>query len=187
MSNPDVSMKLKSYYTGGKLTISVNSEEISGEYAIDINGVNTLYAKDENGQPYTGFLEAKSCLGETECSPGKSFVWNINGEPIWVQNGVARYDLQKISDHNEGLRHSYFRPIVPGTPKDAKGEKMSTTTQLPWSDVILMRTTQDGTKTGMPQPESSGLKAPTETIIPTPPPKAPDFCFGCFDFDTFCC
>ncbi|MBU1085590.1 hypothetical protein KKB06_04545 [Patescibacteria group bacterium] len=128
MVNPDISMKLKSYYAGGPLTITVNPSTVSK------TGKRTFYVKNNKGIPYTGQLEAKTCISESRCTPGKPFDW-----AYWVENGIVITDLSKISDHQTGLRHSFFRPWIETTPKGAVGETITGKTELPWSQEIQMR------------------------------------------------
>lgn len=172
MQNPDVRLKLNSYYTGEKLKIRVNAAQEQSEYEADRNGINTLYAETDSGQPYTGYLEAKTCISETNCQPGPPFVWQLAGERIWVQEGIAQYDLGLVADHELGLRHSYFRPLVPKSPTDSKGEKNKEKTELPWSDEVKIRVGEVSEITSTQTPPLSDHRATRganpENLVPSP-------------------
>jgi hypothetical protein len=145
---PGVQMKLTSYYVGQPLQITVSPVQVekSGTYILHINN------------NYTGYLEAKSCVSESSCTPGQPFKWgNCDGTSIWVQNGVAMVDLSKCPDLLDGLYHSYFRPWIDTTPTDTPNETVLTKTALPWSNEVLIRVS-----TVHPSPSAN----PTSILLP---------------------
>ena len=132
-SKPPVQFKLTSYYIGQPLQISVSPAQV------EKNGTYTLHFNNN----YTGYLEAKSCVAESSCTPGQPFKWG-NGDGatyIWAENGVAEADLSRISPDYlpEGLYHNYFRPWIDTTPSDTPQETVITKTELPWSNEVLIR------------------------------------------------
>lgn len=134
MQDPFLTMELSSYYIGGPLTITIDPPQVA------TNGAYLLTATSQQGSPYTGYLEAKTCISETSCIPGNPFKWGYGaGRYIWVQEGTAQVDLSQIPNHPPGLRHSYFRPWVETSPANTLGETRVTQTDLPWSQEVPIR------------------------------------------------
>lgn len=136
MVNPDVTLSLKNYYVGGPLQVTTAKSLLSK------TDTNTLYVVSKNtGAKYTGYLEAKTCISETPCTPGAPFKWGYgNGTYLWVQDGVATYDVSKVVSSPSGLRHSYFRPWIERTPAGATAETLVTPLpELPWSNEVNIR------------------------------------------------
>jgi len=135
--NPDWELKLSGYYLGGALTTNIEPKTIVGL------GKWTLTASSPTG-PYTGYLEAKTCISETTCTPGVPFKWWAGGDDhVWVENGRVEIDLNILPERyrQSGLRHVYFRPWVERSPSDAVAETRVTTTELPWSNENVFRIT----------------------------------------------
>ncbi|MFH1088727.1 MAG: hypothetical protein V1719_02700 [Patescibacteria group bacterium] len=130
LTQPGVQIKLTSYYTGGPLQITVTPTQVeqTGNYTLHVNN------------NYTGYLEVKGCISESSCIPTQPFKWkDCNGMPIWVENGIANANLSQCTNLPVGLYHNYFRPWIDTTPADTTGETRLTTTELPWSNEVLIR------------------------------------------------
>ncbi|OGD08650.1 hypothetical protein A2397_04910 [Candidatus Amesbacteria bacterium RIFOXYB1_FULL_44_23] len=139
MANPPAKMKLTGYYRGDKgLSVSVTPETVSktGKYYL-----RAYYVENGKNIGYTGYLQAKSCIGSS-CTPGTPFKWgNGDGTYIWMNNGVGVADLSKIRTLLTGEYHSYFRPFIDVTPADTTGETTLTSTNLPWSNQVVINVT----------------------------------------------
>ena len=131
MANPELTMKLTSYYSGSPLQTSVS---------VDSSGTKwTLHASTPTGL-YTGYIEAKNCISETGCTPDTPFKWGYgDGTYFWVDNGVAEVDTNRVVNLQFGLRHAWFRPWVEKPPVGATAEQVLTNTQLPWSNENIWR------------------------------------------------
>ncbi len=129
--NPDLSMSLTNYYTGGSLQTRAE---------VDSTGTTwRLYAKSANG-PYTGYLEAKNCISESPCNPAASFKWGYGDSTyFWMENGTVEIDTKQVVNLEYGLRHAWFRPWVETPPSGATTEKIITKTELPWSNETTWR------------------------------------------------
>ncbi|OGM22427.1 hypothetical protein A2865_04305 [Candidatus Woesebacteria bacterium RIFCSPHIGHO2_01_FULL_39_17] len=134
MARPEITMQLADYYVGGPLQIRLSTDSVyrRGRY--------TLYAKalDKAGnytRNYTGWLEVIVCINDTPCEPDRMFKWNE-----FVQNGVANVDLSKFNLAS-GLRQAKYRPWIEKPPSDVTGEASISSTQLPWSNKVLLRLT----------------------------------------------
>ena len=137
MTSPHRQLKLANYYLGGRLTTDVQPKTIVGL------GKWTLTATSPTG-PYTGYLEAKTCISETSCTPGAPLKWWAGGDDhVWMENGKVEIDLNllPVQYRQSGLRHVYFRPWVERSPSDAVAETRVTTTELPWSNENVFRIT----------------------------------------------
>jgi hypothetical protein len=140
MRNPTIKMVLRDHFTrfgftgDKKYGYLVTQKEFT-------NRPNTAFVmnfNDELKKTYTGYLQAKSCIvpvGQQTCEPldKDAFKW-----AFWVDKGVAH----PTSTSTIGIRRSYFRPWIPPTPADAKGETPigpDVQASIPWSDVVTMR------------------------------------------------
>ena len=131
MANPELTMKLTSYYSGSPLQTSIS---------VDSSGTKWTLQASTSAGPYTGYLEDKSCISETSCTPGTPFKWGYgDGTYFWMQDGVMEVDTSKVVDFQPGLRHAWFRPWVEKPPVGATAEQVLTNTQLPWSNENIWR------------------------------------------------
>ncbi|MBP7876266.1 hypothetical protein KA012_04705, partial [Candidatus Woesebacteria bacterium] len=140
LMKPPVQQKLTSYYVGQPLQITATPNQVpkNGKYTLNVSG------------NYTGFLEAKACVGETACDPGtQSFKWgDCDGKAIWVENGVATANLATCPNFPLGLHRSFFRPWVDSAPSGTPDETVITKTELPWSNEVLVRVTDPDNRGG---------------------------------------